>query len=56
MEDHWSEHLSHVFAASVETVTDKCGRRKLKKSKTVRVLFFIDMHLHDKCKPGGFIN
>ncbi|XP_073395430.1 DNA polymerase lambda isoform X2 [Physcomitrium patens] len=53
VEDHWSEHLSHVFAASVETVTDKCGRRKLKKSKTnvLKYTWIEDCLKAGKCLP-----
>ena len=35
LEERWSKHLTHVFAANVETLTEKLGSHKLGRRKMV---------------------
>jgi hypothetical protein len=41
VEEQWSKHLTHVFAASVETLTGKLGSHELGRRKMVWGFFLL---------------
>ncbi|KAG0611679.1 hypothetical protein M758_7G157800 [Ceratodon purpureus] len=53
LEDRWSKHLTHVFAASVEALTEKLGSHKLgrRKTKCLKYTWIEDCLKSGKCLP-----